>query len=95
MLQTLKDLVGPVSRKHLFRTSFDSQHVKVSETLVKPVSEHFYHIFSSFWGEMIWKVSPLVKSKISGVFVNTLAADQKYPVLVCENMPLPIQTIFS
>ena len=44
---------------------------------------------------MVWKVSPLVKSQISGVFVNTLAADHKYPVRVCENMPLPIRTMLS
>ena len=55
----------------------------------------FIIFFHHSGGEMIWKVSPLVKSEISGVFVNTLAADHKYPVLVCENMPLPIQTILS
>ena len=31
--QTVKDLVRPLSKEHLFRTSFDSQHVKVSQTL--------------------------------------------------------------
>ena len=44
---TLKDLVRPLSNKHRFGTSFDSQHVKVSETLVEPAREHFYDIFSS------------------------------------------------
>ena len=34
-LQNVKDLVTPLSKKHRFRTSFDSQHVKGSETVVK------------------------------------------------------------
>ena len=34
-LQIVKDLVRPLSKKHRFRTPFDSQHVKGSETLVK------------------------------------------------------------
>ena len=34
-LQTVKDLVRPLSKKHRFRAPFDSQHVKGSHTLVK------------------------------------------------------------
>ena len=34
-LQIAKDFVTPFSKKRRFRTSFDSQHVKVSQTLVK------------------------------------------------------------
>ena len=34
-LQVVEDLVWPHSEKHCFRTSFDSQHVKGSQTLVK------------------------------------------------------------
>ena len=34
-LQTVKDLVRPLSKKHHFRTRFDCQHVKGSQTLVK------------------------------------------------------------
>ena len=34
-LQIVKDLVRPLSKKHRFRTPFDSQHVKGSQTLVK------------------------------------------------------------
>ena len=36
ILQTVKDLVRPLSKKRRLRTSFQSQHVKVSERLVKP-----------------------------------------------------------
>ena len=34
-LQTVKDFVRAISKKHRFRTPFDSQHVKGSQTVVK------------------------------------------------------------
>ena len=34
-LQALRDLLRLLSKKHCFRTPFDSQHVKESQTLVK------------------------------------------------------------
>ena len=34
-LQTVKDLVRPLSKKRRFRTSFNSQHVRGSQTFVK------------------------------------------------------------
>ena len=34
-LQTVKDLVRPLSKKRCSRTRFDSQHVKESQLLVK------------------------------------------------------------
>ena len=34
-LQTVKDLVRPLSQKHRFRTPLDSEHVKWSQTLLK------------------------------------------------------------
>ena len=40
---------------------------------------------------MIWKISPLLKFEISGVFVNTLTADDKYPVRDWENFQFPIR----
>ena len=33
-LQAVKDLVKPLSKKHRFRTPFDTRHVKGSQTLV-------------------------------------------------------------
>ena len=52
--------------------------------------EHFYQIFSSLWGEMIEKMSPLVEFEILGVFVNTLTVDDKYPVPDCKNLQFHI-----
>ena len=82
-LQTVKDLLRPLSKKRLFRTSFDSQHVKGSQTLVKKTWKDFYHIFSSLWEEMIWKISPLLNFEIIGVFANTSTVDYKYAVRDC------------
>ena len=48
-------------------------------------------IFSISLGELIWKISPLVILEVVGVFVNTLTADGKYPVRLCENLQLPTQ----
>ena len=90
-LETVKDLVRPLSKKHRFRTSFNSQHVKGSQTLLKSVWEHFYHIFPSLSGGIICKIFPLFKFNIVGVFVNTLTIDAKYPEPDCENLPFPIQ----
>ena len=34
-LQTVKDLIRPLSQKHRLGTPFDSQHIKAFETVVK------------------------------------------------------------
>ena len=94
-LQTVKDLVRPFSKKCSFRTSFDSQHVKQSQTLVKSAWEHFDHLFSWVWGKMSWKTSALYKFELIGVLVNTLTPDYKYPVLHSDNLPFPIQMRLS
>ena len=38
---------------------------------------------------------PLVLGEILGVFVNTLTANDKYPVQDCDNFPLPTQMQLS
>ena len=38
---------------------------------------------------------PLLNFEILGLFVNTLTADNKYPVLDCENLQFPIQKQLS
>ena len=64
-------MVRPPTRKRRVRTCFDGYQVKGSKTLVKSSWEHFDHIFSSLWGELIRKKCPLFKFKIIEVFVNT------------------------
>ena len=94
-LATLRGLVRPLTIQRRLKTSFDSQHVKRYQTLVKSSWEHFYQIFSSLWGQIIWKTSPWLKFGITGLFVNTRFADYKYPVRDCEILPFPIQIQFS
>ena len=94
-LQAVKILVRLLSKERFFRTHFDSQHVKASQVLAKYQWEHFYHVFSTFSGELIWKMSPLMLGKILGVFVNTMTADGKYPIQDCENLQLPIEMQLS
>ena len=76
-LKTVKIFVRPLSKKRRFRTLLDSQQVKASQILAKSPWEHFYHVFSSFSGKLIWKMSPLVLREILVVFVNTLTGDAK------------------
>ena len=95
ILATVQGLVTPLTIQRHLKTSFDSQHVKQFQTLVKSSWEHFYHIFSALWGEIIWKTSPWLKFGIIGLFVNTWTADYEYPVPVGENLPFPIQIQLS
>ena len=90
-LATVHCLVTPLTIQRRLKTSFDSQHVKRLQTLVKSPWEYFYHTFSSLWGEMIWKISLWFKFEIIGLFVNTWTTDYKYPVRDCENLSFPIQ----
>ena len=90
-IQTVKYLVGPLSKKRRFRTSFDSHHVKGSQTLAKSV----WNLFSSLWGRMICKIPPLLKFEIIGLFVNTLTADCKSSIADCQSLSFPIQMQLS
>ena len=94
-LQTVKELLRPLSQKPRFRTRFDSQHVKAAQIHPESPWGHFYHVFSSFSQKLISKLSPLVLGEILLVFVITLTADEKYPFQDCENLPLPIQMQLS
>ena len=86
-LQTVKDLVWAVSKKSRFRTSFDSQLAKVSQTLVKSAWEHFDHLFWWAWRGMSWKTSPLLMFLMIGVFVNTLTPDYKFWIVpICRSL---------
>ena len=94
-LATVQGLDTPLTIQRCLKAFFDSQHVKRFPTLVKSSWEHFYHIFSWLWAEIIWKISPWLKFGIIGLFVNTWTADYKYPVPDCENLPFAIQIQLS
>ena len=69
-LTTVQDLVPPLTIQRSLKTSFDSQHVKRFQTLAKSSWEQFYNIFSSLWGEIIWKISPWLKFEITVFFLT-------------------------
>ena len=55
----------------------------------------FYHVFLSFLGKLILKMSQVVLGELLAVFVNTLTTDGKYSVQDCENLQLPIEMKLS
>ena len=76
-LDIAKKFVRTLSKKRRFRKRFDSELVKASQILAISQWEHFYHVFSSFWAKLIWKMSPLVIGEMLGLFVNTFTAEVK------------------
>ena len=90
-LDTVKIFLRPLSKKRRFRTPFYSQHVEASQIRSKSPWERFYHVFSSFSGKLISKMSSLLLGEALVVFVNRLTADGKYPVQDCETLLLRIQ----
>ena len=90
-LETVKIFLRSLPKKQPLRTRFDSQHVKASQILSNSPRECFFHVFLSFSGKLILKISLLTLCKMLGVFPNTLTADGMYPVQDCENLQLPTQ----
>ena len=55
-------------------------------------------LLSLFWSllfEITWKISPLLKYEILGVFVNTLTDDENYPFGDYGDLQFPIQMQLS
>ena len=84
-----------MSKKSCFRGPFDKQHGKRAQALLKSVSEHLYHTNRLLPRQLSWKKSLLLSFQILGLLVNTLAADDKYPVLNRDNLTIPIQIQLS
>ena len=74
-VQTVKNLLRPLSKKRCFITRLNSQHVKASEIPANTPWQRFYHVFSSFSRKLIPKMVPLELGEILVVFVNTLSGD--------------------
>ena len=64
--------------KPYFRTALGNQPVNGYQTLLKSVRHYYYPVFPWIWDKLSWKKSPLVRSKILGLFANTLTAEYKY-----------------
>ena len=77
------------------REPFDKQNGKRAQALLKPASLHPYEIYWSMSSWLSWKTSLLLTCLILGLVVNTLAANEKYPVLTRDNLTIPIQMQLS
>ena len=69
-LRSAKEVVGKMSKKPRFRTSFESRHAKRSQKLLKSTRQHFYQIFLSLREKWSWTISLSVISEILRLFVN-------------------------
>ena len=78
-------------KKFRFRGQLDKQQGKRTQTLLKSPSQHLYHIHWSLARKLCSKKSLLLTCQILGLLVNTLAADEKYPVLNRDNLTIPIR----
>ena len=71
-----------MSKKSCFRRPFDKQHRKRVKPLLNSASKHLYHIHWSLPSQMSWKKSLFSIFQVLGLLVITLAADEKYLVLI-------------
>ena len=79
-----------MSKKSRSREPFDKQHGKRAQAFAKSGLHHLYHIHGSLRSKLSRKNSLLLTCKILGLLVNTLAADERYPVPNTGNLTLPI-----
>ena len=84
-----------MSKKSSLRGPIDEPFGKRAQARFKSASLHLYHIYRSLSSQLSWKKSLLLTCQILGLLVNTLAADEKYPVLNRDNLTIPIQMQFS
>ena len=84
-----------MSKKPRLREPFGKQHGKRVRALLKSSSQQLCHIHWSLPSQLSWKTSLLITCQILGLLVNTLAADEKYPVLTRDNLTIPIQMQLS
>ena len=94
-LRTPKNVIKSISKKSRFRGSFERQHRKSLQTLLKSERQHLHHIYWSLWKQLTYKKSLLVIDKILKMFINTLATNDKYSFLNRDNLRQPIQMRLS
>ena len=84
-----------MSKTSCFRGPFDKQYGKRAEPLFKSAWQHHYQIYWSLPSQLRWKKSLFFTCQILRLLANTLAADEKYPVLDRDNLTIPIQIQLS
>ena len=91
----LKEVSTYTSKSFCFRTPFPNERVNGFQTLLKSARHHYYPLFSSIRGKLIWKKSPSVWYKILRLFVHALTADDKHFGSNMQNLPQQFQTPLS
>ena len=81
--------------KPYLRKAFGNQPVNGYETLLKSAGHQSYPIFPWIWDKLSWKKSALVRSKILGLFVNSLTAEYTYSRRNMRTFTQHIQTPLS
>ena len=81
--------------KPYIRTAFGNQPVKGYQTLLKSARHYYYPIFPWVWDKLSWKKPALVRSKILGLFVNTLTAEYTYSGRNMQALTRQVQTPLS
>ena len=94
-LRNNRNLVRSMLKKSNFMESFEKQHGKCAQTLLKFAWQQIYHIYWLLCRQLTCQKSLLVICKISRLFPNTLSADGKYSLLNREYLTQPIQMQLS
>ena len=63
--------------------------------MLKSARYYYYPIFPWIWDKLTWKKSALVRSKILGLFVNTLTAEYTYSRRNMQTLTQQVQTPLS
>ena len=63
--------------------------------MLKSARYYYYPIFPWIWDKSNWKKSELVRSKILGLFVDTLTAEYKYSRRKMQTFAQQVQTPLS
>ena len=84
-----------MSKKFCFRGPFNKQHGRCAKALLKFASHHLYYIHWSLPSQLSLKKSLWLTCLFLGLLVNTLATDEKYPVLNRDNFTILIQMQLS
>ena len=90
-----ENVVRQISKKSPFRRPFDKQYGKPAKLLLKSAWQHLYQIYWSLLSRLSWKKCLFFTYQILGLLANTLAADEKYPVLNRDNLSIPIKMPLS
>ena len=94
-LQTPKNMVRSMPKKSSFRGSFEKQHGKCAQTLLKLEGQLVCRIYWSLQRKLSYKKFLFVRRKISGLFPNTVSADGKHSLLDRDNLMQRIQMQLS